>query len=98
VTEILQAVSGRHGRVGAPLFVVHRSARSRVPLLAALPFYKKHPKLTGAALGITGTVLLAPIAVVGVLGAVGFTSAGVAAGNSILFPHPKKSNAEVLFR
>jgi len=46
-----------------------------------LPFYKKHPKYTGAALGITGTVLLAPVAIVGALAAVGFTSAGVAAGS-----------------
>jgi len=47
----------------------------------SLPFYKKYPKLTGAALGITGTVLLAPVALVGALTAVGFTSAGVAAGS-----------------
>jgi len=73
---------------GCTLFIVHRFTFT-CPLLTDLPFYKKHPKLTGAALGITGTVLLAPIAVVGVLGAVGFTSAGVAAGNSILFP-PKE--------
>ena len=54
-----------------------------------LPFYKKHPKFTGAALGITGGLLLAPVAAVGLLTALGFTSAGVAAGNSILFP-PKE--------
>ena len=46
-----------------------------------LPFYKRYPKLTGAALGATGTVLLAPVAIVGGLTAVGFTSAGVAAGS-----------------
>jgi len=51
-----------------------------------LPFYKKHPKCTGAALGITGGLLLAPVAAVGVLTAAGSTSAGVAASNSILFP------------
>jgi len=51
-----------------------------------LPFYKKHPKRTGAGLGITGAVLLAPAAVPGALTAVGFTPAGVAAGNSISFP------------
>ena len=49
-----------------------------------------------AALGVTGSVLLAPLAVVGALlappvaagalTAVGFTSAGIAAGNLILFP------------
>ena len=53
-----------------------------------LPFYKKHPKYIGAALGITGGLLLAPIAAVGALTALGFTSAGVAAGNSII-PLPK---------
>jgi hypothetical protein len=63
----------------SPLFL---GLRSRVLLPTGLPFYKKYPKLTGAALGITGSVLLAPVAIVGVLGAVGFTSAGVAAGNS----------------
>lgn len=56
-------------------------SRSRVFLLTELPFYKKHPKLTGGALGITGIVLLAPVAAIGILGAVGFTSAGVAAGS-----------------
>ncbi|KAF9643749.1 hypothetical protein BDM02DRAFT_3077775, partial [Thelephora ganbajun] len=34
-----------------------------------------------AALGITGSILLAPISIIGVLGAVGFTSTGVAAGS-----------------
>jgi len=49
-----------------------------------LPFYKKHPKSTkiaGVALGLTGGVLLAPLAAAGLLTAVGFTSAGVAAGS-----------------
>ncbi|KAF9645331.1 hypothetical protein BDM02DRAFT_3120353 [Thelephora ganbajun] len=46
-----------------------------------LPFYKKHPKRTAAALGVTGSVLLAPIPVVGALTAVGFTSTGIAAGS-----------------
>ena len=50
-----------------------------------LPFYKKHPKYTSAALGIAGTVLLAPVAIVGVLGAVGFTAGGVAAGNLVVY-------------
>lgn len=31
VTEILQAISGRHGRVGAPFLVVRRSALIRAP-------------------------------------------------------------------
>jgi len=46
-----------------------------------LPFYRRHPKYTGAALGVTGGVLLAPVAIAGFLSVVGFTSAGVAAGN-----------------
>jgi hypothetical protein len=88
VTEILQGISKRHGRVGAP-FPLSFGLRSRVLLPTDLPFYKKHPKLTGAALGITGTILLAPVAVFGALAAVGFTSAGIAAGILILFP-PKE--------
>ena len=50
-------------------------------LLIDLPFYKQHPKLTGGALCVTGAVILAPVTAAGVLGAAGFTSAGVAAGN-----------------
>ena len=51
--------------------------------LTELPFYKKHPKYTGAALGVTGGILLAPVAAVGLLSFVGFTSGGVVAGNLI---------------
>lgn len=63
---------------------------SRVLLPTELPFYKKHSKLTGTALKVTGGVLLAPIAIVGTLGIVGFGPAGVVAGNSITFP-PKET-------
>ena len=66
---------------------------SHGPFSTELPFYKKHPKLTGTAIGVTGGVLLLPVAAVGVLSLVGFTSAGVAAGNSTLRP-PERSNAE----
>ena len=51
-----------------------------------LPFYKKHPKRTGAALGLAGGVILAPVAGVGALTTVGFTPAGVAAGNVVFYP------------
>jgi len=56
---------------------------SHALLLTDLPFYERYPKLAETALGITGFALLAPVAVVGTLIAVGFASAGVAAGNSI---------------
>jgi hypothetical protein len=57
--------------------------RSRIPHYPTeLPFYKKHPKATGAALGIAGAALLAPVSVVvSALTAVGFTSAGFAASS-----------------
>ena len=54
---------------------------SHGPLSAGLPFYKKHPKRTGTVIGVPGGVLLLPGAAVGVLSLVGFTPAGVAAGN-----------------
>ena len=84
MTKIPQAISGRHGKVGVPLIVA--------PWLGLmfhwieLPFYKRHPKRTGAALGIAGGILLAPVAAVGALTAFGFTSAGVAAGNVVFCP------------
>jgi len=77
---ILQALSGSNGRVSAsppPRALVYTHAISSTEL----PFYKKHPKYTGAALGVTGGILLAPVAAVGLLSIAGFTSAGVAAGN-----------------
>lgn len=82
-TEILQVNFGKIGRVSVPLLIprwlILMSNR------IALPFYKKHPKRTGAALGIAGGVLLAPVAVAGTLTVVGFTSGGVAAGNVVLY-------------
>lgn len=51
-----------------------------------LPFYQKHPKRTGAALGIAGGVMLAPVAGVGALVAAGFGTAGVAAGKLVAYP------------
>lgn len=70
------------------VFLVFRPFQ--LPLPTDLPFYRKYPKATGAGLGIVGTTLLAPIAIVGVLSAVGFTSAGIAAGilNPLSFPSP----------
>ena len=52
-------------------------------LSTELPFYKKHPKLTGAALGVTGSVVLALVAAISVLA--GFVVAvGVLAGSVVL--------------
>jgi hypothetical protein len=69
-----------------PLHIVHWLAL--IYHRITLHFYKKHPKRTGAALGIAGGILLAPVAAVTALGALGFTSAGIAAGN-VVFYHPK---------
>ena len=54
-----------------------------------LPFYRRYPKLTGAALGVTGGVILAPVAIAGALLTVGFTSAGVVAGDTLFSPSTK---------
>jgi hypothetical protein len=69
--------------VGAPLYIPHRLAL--VLRSIALPFYKKHPKRTRAALGIAGGILLAPVAAVTALGALGFTSTGIATGNVVFY-------------
>lgn len=70
--------------MGAQSFIALCLALMFCPL--ELPFYKRHPKRTGAALGIAGGVLLAPVAAVGALSALGFTSAGIAAGKVVLNP------------
>ena len=88
-----QRISGSNGRVSF-LSSLCLGLRSHDSFLIELPFYKKHPTLTGAALGITGGVLLLPVAAVGVLSLVGFTSAGVAAGNST-FASARGSDAEL---
>ena len=48
-----------------------------------LQFLKEHPKLAGAALGVTGSVILAPVVVVVILNAAGFASGGVVAGKRV---------------
>jgi hypothetical protein len=68
-------------------------ARTHVRLID-LPFYKKHPKRTGTALGIAGGIVLAPVAAVCALAALGLTTAGVAFGNVVLFALAKESDVE----
>lgn len=46
-------------------------------ILTELWFYQKHPKRTGATLGVIGGILVAPAA----LAYAGITSVGVATGN-----------------
>ena len=83
LTHTLQVLSVNNGRVGPPISSSSYLSYSDTVSSTDLPFYQRHPKYTGAALGVTGTVLLAPVAVVGFLSLVGFTSAGVAAGDLI---------------
>ena len=84
MTETPQGISESHGKVGAslssalwPALMFHR---------IELPFYKKHPKRTGAALGIAGGVMLAPVAGIATLTPLGFASGGIAAGNAVFYP------------
>ena len=64
--KTLQVTFESHGRVGIAL-LGPLSLSSYALLSTELPFYKKHPKLTGAALGVTGSVVLALVVAVGVL-------------------------------
>ena len=54
-----------------------------------LPFYQRHPRLTGAALGIAGGILLTPVTT-SVMSYMGLGAGGAAVGN-LTFPFAKET-------